>query len=180
MNAAVNDLDVLEIPAEFNYMVNDNHGVRLMGSYVYNFSGSDRAAAAGRSDPTHAALYATNVDDSSWMLGVAYGSAKDLKAFEANKMSQGDWKVSAAYQSMGAFAQDQNLNDSDIFDSRLNTEGYVLKAQYNVDDNVFINATYADAHRKNDNLATVTSSGNDLAINWNDFKLFQMDVTYKF
>jgi len=180
MNAAVNDLDVLEIPAEVNYMVNSNHGLRVMGSYVYNFSGDDRAAAAGRYDPTNAALYAANVDDTSWMLGVAFGSAKDLKAFAGNKFAEGDWRVSAAYQSMGAFAQDPNLNDSDIFDSRLNTEGWVLRGQYNIDDNFFVNVAYADAQRKNNNFATVTSSGNDLAINWNDFKLFQADVTYRF
>jgi polyhydroxyalkanoate synthesis regulator phasin len=180
MNSAVNDLDVLEIPAEINYMVNSNHGLRVMGSYVYNFSGDDRATQAGLVDTANAAVYSANVDDTSWMLGIAYGSAKDLKAFEGNKFSEGDWRISAAYQSMGAFAQDQNLNDSDIFDSRLNTKGWVLRGQYNVDDNLAVNLVYADAERKNGALATVTSSGNDLGINWNDFKLFQADVTYKF
>jgi hypothetical protein len=149
-----------------------------MGSFVYNFSGDDRARAADAAAST--TIYSQNVDDTSWMLGLAYGSAKDLKAFAGNKFSEGDWRVSAAYQSMGAFAQDQNLNDSDIFDSRLNTKGWVLRGQYNIDDNFFVNVVYADAERKNAALATVTSAGNDLSLNWSDFRLFQADVTYKF
>jgi polyhydroxyalkanoate synthesis regulator phasin len=179
-SAAVNDLDILEIPAEFNYMVTSNHGLRVMGSYVYNFSGDDRARAADIAAGGGSTIYSQNVDDTSWMLGLAYGSAKDLKAFAGNKLSEGDWRVSAAYQSMGAFAQDPNLNDSDIFDSRLNTEGWVLRGQYNIEDNFFVNVTYADAKRKNNALATVTSAGQDISLNWSDFKLFQADVTYKF
>jgi len=177
-SSAVNDLDILEIPAEVNYMVNSNHGLRVMGSYVYNFSGDDRARAADASQGT--SIYSQNVDDTSWMLGLAYGSAKDLKAFSGNKFSEGDWRISAAYQSMGAFAQDPNLNDSDIFDSRLNTKGWVLRGQYNIDDNFFVNVAYADAERKNGALATTTAPGNDIVLNWSDFKLFQADVTYKF
>ncbi len=40
---AINDLDVIEIPAEINYMVSSNVGVRLYGDYVYNTSADDRA-----------------------------------------------------------------------------------------------------------------------------------------
>ena len=178
--AGLNDLDILEIPAEVNFMVAENVGFRVLGDYVHNFSGSDRAKNAGVVDSANAAVYAANVDDTSWLLGVAVGSAKDLKTFESNKMKAGDWKVTGWYQSMGAFAQDPTANDSDLFDSRLNTEGWVLKAQYNIEDNIALNVAYADASRKNNALGTVYASGNDIDKNWNDFQLFQFDVTYKY
>ncbi len=178
--AGVNDLNILEIPAEVNYMISDNTGFRVLGDYVHNFSGNDRAAAAGVVDPNRASVYSANVDDTSWLLGVAFGSAKDLKSFEGNKMKAGDWKVTGWYQSIGAFAQDPTINDSDLMDSRLNTKGWVAKAQYNVEDNLMLNLTYANAKRKNDALSTISASGADIALDWDNFQLFQMDMTYKF
>jgi polyhydroxyalkanoate synthesis regulator phasin len=168
----VNHLDIWEIPAEINMMASSNLGVRLFGDYVYNNKADERAAAAG---------ITSNVDDNSWMLGVKVASAKDLKSFEGDKQKEGDWSAALWYQKSGAFAQDQNLNDSDLFDSRLNMKGVVLNANYLFRDNVQFDLTAASAKRNNDSVGTNWSAGADISkLNLTNFKLLQMDVTYKF
>jgi len=187
-NAGVNNLDTIEIPAEINYMASSNIGVRVFGDYVYNASGSDRFDRAVLASGTDAAaIQAAGNDDTAWMLGIAIGSAKDLKAFEGNKMAKGDWSARLWYQEVGVYALDQNAVDSDIFDSRVNTKGIAFKAKYNVEDNVILDFALAHATRKNDALATAGAAG-DLSpsalsstfLNWKDFDLVQVDVTYKF
>ena len=172
----VNDLDLIEIPAEVNYYMGANSiGMRLFGDYAYNTSGSDRCAAAG------APICALGNDDNAWMLGVAIGSAADFKSFEANKMVKGDWAARIWYQDVGAYSVDPNAVDSDFMDSRVNMKGAVFKAQYNFLDNVFANFAYGHATRKNKALGTSGSANTqDLALNLKDFDLLQFDLTYKF
>ena len=181
-NASVNDLNTIDVPAEINFMTSHNVGVRLFGDYVVNTSGNDRfnAAVAATSGVTATALRAAGNDDTAWMLGVAVGSAKDLKAFEGNKMAKGDWSAKIWYQDVGTYAVDQNAVDSDIFDSRVNMKGTTFKAQYNVQDNVFVNFAYGHATRKNNAIAAAFSAGNDINLNLTKLDLLQLDLTYKF
>jgi polyhydroxyalkanoate synthesis regulator phasin len=175
-SAGVNDLDIIEIPAEYNYYMGANSvGVRLFGDYVYNTSGSDRCAAAG------AAICANGNDDNAWMLGLHVGSAASYGNFESNKMVKGDWSARIWYQDVGAYADDPNAGDSDFMDSRVNMKGTVLKAQYNFTDNVYANFAYGHATRKNKALGAAGSANTqDIALNLNDFDLVQLDLTYKF
>ena len=175
-SAGVNDLDLIEIPAEFNYYMNaKNIGMRLFGDYAYNTSGSNRCAAVG------APICALGNDYNAWMLGVAVGSAADYKSFEANKMAKGDWSARIWYQDVGAYSVDPNAVDSDFMDSRVNMKGAVFKAQYNFLDNVFTNLSYGHATRKNKAIGSAGSgSTQDLALNLKDFDLLQLDLTYKF
>ena len=175
-SAGVNDLDLIEIPAEVNYYFGANSiGMRLFGDYAYNTSGSDRCAAAG------AAICALGNDDNAWMLGLAVGSAADFKSFEANKMVKGDWAARVWYQEVGAYSVDPNAVDSDFMDSRVNMKGAVFKAQYNFLDNVFANFAYGHATRKNKAIGSAGSgTTQDLALNLKDFDLLQLDLTYKF
>ena len=181
--AGVNDLDTIEIPAEFNYYMGTNSiGLRLFGDYVYNTSGSDRynaAVAAATVVATRNAISAAGNDDSAWMLGVAVGSAADFKSFEANKMVKGDWAARIWYQDVGAYSVDPNAVDSDFMDSRVNMKGTTFKAQYNFTDNVYTNFAYGHATRKNKALGTA-GAAQDLALNLKDFDLLQLDLTYKF
>ena len=181
--AGVNDLDTIEIPAEFNYyMGTSSIGVRLFGDYVYNTSGSDRynaAVAASPAGATRNTISAAGNDDTAWMLGVAVGSAADFKSFEANKMVKGDWAARIWYQDVGAYSVDPNAVDSDFMDSRVNMKGTTFKAQYNFTDNVYTNFAYGHATRKNKALGTA-GAANDLALNLKDFDLLQLDLTYKF
>ena len=181
--AGVNDLDTIEIPAEFNYYMGANSiGLRLFGDYVYNTSGSDRynaAVAASPAGATRNAISAAGNDDTAWMLGVAIGSAADFKSFESGKMTKGDWAARIWYQDVGAYSVDPNAVDSDFMDSRVNMKGTTFKAQYNFTDNVYTNFAYGHATRKNSALGTA-GAAQDLALNLKDFDLLQLDLTYKF
>ena len=171
-NSGVNNLQIIEIPAEINRMVTDSIGVRVYGDYAYNTDASARCAKASG---------LACGDDSAWLLGLVVGSAKNLKAFESNKMGKGDWSARIWYQDVGAYSVDQNAVDSDFFDSRVNMKGTVFKGQYNVQDNVFANLSYGHATRKNNVLGTPTGAGNDIGgINLTSFDLLQLDLTYKF
>ncbi len=176
----VNDLNTLEIPAEFNYMATSSVGVRVFGDYVYNISGSDRKDVACTTSGNNATICNAGTDDVAWLLGVAVGSAADLKAFESNKMVKGDWSARLWYQDVGVYSVDPNAVDSDFMDSRVNMKGVIFKAQYNVKDNVYFNLAAGHATRKNDALGSAYGAGNDLSVNLKDFDLYQFDVTYKF
>lgn len=171
-----NDLRTIEVPAEINFMAATNMGIRLFGDYAYNTKGDERAK---HSALAAAAGGASGSDDTAWMLGVAIGSAKDLKAFEGNKMAKGDWSARVWYQDVGVWSVDANAVDSDFMDSRVNMKGTTFKAQYNVQDNVALNFAYGHAKRKNDTFGA-GGSGQDIALNLKDFDLVQFDVTYKF
>ena len=173
----VNNLNILDIPAELNYMATSNIGVRAYGEYAVNTSGSDRYNDACNA---YGGLYCTSAkDDDAWLVGLTIGSAKDLKAFEGKKMAKDDWSLNLWYQSVGTYALDQNAVDTDIFDGRLNMEGTTLKAQYNVLDNVALNFTGAHAERKNSQYGSSYTKA-DLGYNASKFDLLQFDVTYKF
>ena len=166
-------------------MTSSNVGVRVFGDYVYNTSGQtrfDKAVAASGTvgSAAYNAVSAAGNDDTAWMLGVMVASAKDLKAFEGNKMAKGDWSGRIWYQDVGVYSLDPNTPDSDFMDSRVNMKGFVAKGQYNVKDNVAINAAYGHATRKNDTVGAVYSAGADIGLNLTSFNLFQLDLTYKF
>jgi len=172
LNAGVNNLEIIEIPAEINRMVTDNVGVKVFGDYAYNTDASARCALAGG---------LACGDDNAWMLGLHVASAKDFKSFESNKMAAGDWSARIWYQDVGVYSVDQNAVDSDIFDSRVNMKGTTFKAQYNIQDNVIANFAYGHATRKNNLVGTPTGAGNDISgLNLTSFDLLQFDLTYKF
>ena len=163
-------------------MVASNIGLCMFVDYVYNTKGGDRKVAACRTAPAGAvrtAVFNAGNDDSAWMLGLAVGSAADLKAFEGNKMAKGDWSARVWYQDVGVYSVDPNAVDSDFMDSRVNMKGVVVKGQYNLRDNVFVNLAAGHATRKNSDLGS-PATGNDLALNLKDFNLYQLDLTYKF
>ena len=176
-NQGTNDLAILDIPAELNFMATSNIGVRPYAEYAYNTLGSDRQAASK--------VVGSN-DDNAWLVGVAVGSAKDLKSWTGKKMAKGDWTANLWYQSVGVYALDPNSVDSDIFDGRLNMEGTTFKAQYNLEDNVALNFTGAYATRKNDQYASMPALKTDIGSsggagsNIKNLTLFQFDLTYKF
>src|SRR5450830_1098979 len=174
--SGVNNLDVIEIPAEINFMATSNIGVRAYGDYAHNTSGIDCAAAACL---VTAQVCGQGTDSNAWLLGLVVGSAKDLKAFEGNKMAKGDWSARLWYQDVGAYSVDANAVDSDFMDSRVNMKGTTFKAQYNIQDNVYANFAYGHATRKNGALGT-GGAAQDLSLNLNSFDLVQLDLTYKF
>ena len=172
----VNDLAILDIPMEVDYMVSQNIGVRPYAEYAYNTNGSDRQRASG---------VAGSNDDTAWLVGISVGSAKDLKSFAGKKMAKGDWNANLWYQSVGVYALDPNSVDTDIFDGRVNMEGTSLKAQYNIEDNIALNFTGAWGDRKNDQYGAMSGNKVDIKYGSTDaaitkYNLYQFDVTYKF
>ena len=182
--SGVNNLEILEIPGEANWMVTNSIGVRLYGDYAVNLDADARANAAASIPGTAATTAATyrgaSGDDTAWLLGFVVGSANDLKSFEGNKLVKGDWQARIWYQDVGVYSLDPNTPDSDFMDSRVNMKGVVVKAQYNFTDNVYTNLAYGHAKRKNDSVGATYSAGNDIGLNLSDFDLFQLDLTYKF
>ena len=179
---AINGLMPLEIPFELNYKASNEYTVSGFGDFVKNLNGSDRqkAACTAGTAANYNAATRTNVcnagtDDTAYLLGagLVYAHGKEAAA--------GDWQAKLWWQDVGIYALDPNTVDSDVMDSRLNMQGVVLKAQYNVEENVFLNVTGAHGGRKNKSLAATNSSGADIAaINIDNYNLFQLDLTYKF
>ncbi len=182
--SGVNNLEILEIPAEANWMVTNSLGVRVYGDYAVNLDADARANAAASIATTPAATATAyrnaSGDDAAWLLGFVVGSANDLKSFEGNKLVKGDWQARIWYQEVGVYSLDPNTPDSDFMDSRVNMKGVVVKAQYNFLDNVYANFAYGHAKRKNNSVGATYSAGNDIGLNLSDFDLFQADLTYKF
>ena len=167
-----NNLKTIEIPAELSYKLSStsNIGIKLFGDYVVNIDGSDRYDAAVAANP---AIKGTGNDDTAWMLGIGVDSKQEKQP------KKGDWSAKLWYQDVGVYSVDPNAVDSDFMDSRVNMKGVVLKAEYNVRDNVFVNFAAGHATRKND-LISAIGTGNDLKVNLDSFDLVQLDLTYKF
>ena len=161
-----NNLQVLELPGEVSYKVNDKLTAKVYGDYAINLDADKRAQLAG--DTTSAAK-----DDTAWLLGAS------VKSQAGKKEARGDWEVKGWYQQTGLYALDPNAVDSDFFDSKINVKGYVIKGQYALADNVFVNSAYGHGSRYNNDMA-VTGVNGDTSYNFKDFDLVQVDLTYKF
>ncbi len=106
----VNDLAVLDIPVEFAWNM---WGQRfsIFGDYAHNFEAATRAEKAGHPDKT---------EGSAWQLGASIGQTK----------KKGDWELRGWYQHSEQFALDPNIVDDDIFDGRLNMQGFFVQGTY--------------------------------------------------
>lgn len=172
---ATNDLSIIEIPAEIGFNVSGDISAKVFGDYAFNIDGDDRykAALANSTGATNAAIAKAGNDDKAWLLGVGFARKQDKKP------KQGDWAANLWYQDVGAYALDPNTPDSDFFDSRVNMKGVVLKTEYNLRDNVFLNFAAGHGKRKNDDISAV-GAGNDITLNLDSYSLYQLDMTYKF
>jgi hypothetical protein len=87
--------------------------------------------------------------------------------------------VKALYQDTGLFALDPNLVDSDLFDSRVNTKGFVVGLNYLLSDAVTLTLTYANGKTKNP--SAISAGSGDIGISTlKGFDLLQFDVVAKF
>jgi hypothetical protein len=159
--AAINNLFVLDMPFEYNFVLSGMAPSRVFGDVAYNLDGKERAKKFGRPDLDNQ-VYA-------WQLGYQYGKAK-LK---------GEWDTKLYYQATGLFALDPNLVDSDIFDSRTNMNGFVLTTNYMLTDAMTFTLTYANGAAKNK--TAVTAGSGDIGIaTLNKLNLLQLDIVAKF
>lgn len=172
---STNDIRTIEVPAEVSFKTSGTGdiGFKVFGDYAYNIDGDARYKAAVAASGNNSTIINAGNDDSAWLLGIG----AEMK--QGKTPQKGDWAARLWYQDVGVYAVDPNAVDSDFFDSRVNMKGIVLKGEYALRENVFINVAAGHATRKNDALAAV-GTGNDVRVNLDSFDLYQLDLTYKF
>jgi Putative porin len=157
----INSLLVFDMPMELGWKIG-KLPMHIFGDFAANLEGDDRANAAGHpgfGDQRYA-----------FQAGAGVGQLK----------KKHDWQVDVYYQLSEQYSLDPNLVDDDIFDSRQNMNGVVVKAGYALSDAVSFNITYNYGWRYNDALGT---GGTPIAIGINpldQYQLFFADLNIKF
>ncbi len=156
----VNSLLVFDMPTEFGFKIGELPA-RVFGDFAVNLDAEDRALAAGHPDK----------DDQryAYQIGLAIGQLKAKR----------DWQIAAFWQHAEQYSLDPNLVDSDIFDSRVNMEGFAIQAGYALSDAVIFNLTYAYGEQIDKSLGT--GGVGDIGVNpLREYQLFQADLNWKF
>ncbi len=157
----INSLLVFDMPVEFGWKFGEVP-MRVFGDFAVNFDGDERAAAAGHPDKGDQRY--------AYQIGLAAGKLKEKR----------DWQIAAFYQHVDQFALDPNLVDSDLFDSRVNMEGFAIQAGYAITDAIFFNLTYGYGEQADGSLGT-GGVGDAFSINpLHKYSIFQSDLTVKF
>jgi hypothetical protein len=188
----INDLLILEIPAEFNFRLHKTLlgelQARIFGDFAYNFQGDDRATAAynanpdafpGMSGPASGKNFAYQAGFGIGSAGPAYGPTQGLVYGSTSK--KGTWEARVYWQHIEQYALDVNLIDSDFFEGRGNLQGVYSAFSYSITDAIIGTIRYGFASRIDDNLGT---GGNNLDIPGinpvKNFNLLQLDLTWRF
>jgi hypothetical protein len=156
----INSLLIFNMPASFGFNIGELPA-RIFSDFAVNLDAEDRALAAGRSDK----------DDQryAYQIGVGIGRIR----------TKGNWEINAFYQHAEQFALDSNLVDSDIFDSRVNMEGFAVQGGYALSDAVTFNLTYAFGEQIDNTLGT--GGVGDIGVNpLRQYQIFQADLNFKF
>ncbi|HEY8650643.1 MAG TPA: hypothetical protein VIL70_06980, partial [Chthoniobacterales bacterium] len=94
--------------------------------------------------------------------------------------AKNDWQLAAFWQHTDQFALDPNLVDSDIFDSRVNMEGFAVQGGYALSDAVTFNLTYGYG-QQNDRALGTGGVGDAFSLNpLRKYSIFQADLSVKF
>ena len=188
----INNLLILEIPAEFDFKIwNTPLGTlqaRLFGDFAYNFQGDDRATAAykinpgafpGLSGPATGQNRAYQAGIGLGSAGPVYGPTQGLVYGSTSKKNT--WEARFYWQAVEQYALDVNLLDSDFFEGRANLQGFYTAFAYSFTDAIIGTVRYGYANRINNNLGT---GGNNLDIPSinpiRNYNLLQLDLTWRF
>ena len=166
--SGINDLLVFEVPVEFNFQAL-NQPWKVFADFAVNLKAGDRAAAARALAP--AAYPGTGDEGFAYQVGLQVGKTA----------KKNTWEAKTFWQHTELFALDPNLVDSDIFDSIVNFEGFVLQFGYAIRDNITANLNYGRGDRANKRLPT--GAGSDIGgvgTSLNDYQLLQLDLNWKF
>jgi hypothetical protein len=157
----INSLLVFDVPAEFGWKIGEMP-MRVFGDFAVNLEGDARAAAAGHPDKGN--------DRYAYQIGLGIGKIKQKH----------DWQIQGFYQHVDQFAVDPNLVDSDLFDSRVNMEGFAVQAGYAISDAVIFNLTYGYGRQADRDLGT-GGVGDAFTLNpLRKYNIFQADLNVKF
>ncbi len=186
----INDLLILEIPAEFNWKFDHTPfgpaQLRFFGDFAYNIDGNDRAQKAFATNPGAFPDGVQTGNNIAYQVGVgfgtggmAYGPTTGLVYGSAAKA--GAWEARAYWQHIEQYALDVNLLDSDFFEGRANLQGIYAAFAYSVTDAIIGTVRYGYASDINRSLGT---GGNNLDMPGLNpiqyYNLVQMDLTFKF
>lgn len=159
--AALDRLLVVEIPLELKWRMFDQPW-KIFADFAVNADGKARAHLARD--------FAGDRETYAYQIGVVVGSTA----------KKGDWEAKVFRQRTGLYALDPNLVDADLFDSRLNMEGFALSLGYAFTDFLSGTITYARADRIEKNLLT-SAPGDLTGLNpLNDYQLLQLDLNFRF
>jgi hypothetical protein len=188
----INDLLILEIPAEFDFKVwrtpLGTLQARLFGDFAYNFEGDDRARAAyktnpvafpGLSGPVTGQDIAYQLGFGIGSLGPVYGPMQGLVYGTTSKKNT--WEARFYWQSIEQYALDVNLLDADFFEGRANLQGFYTAFAYSFTDAIIGTIRYGYASQINGTLGT---GGNNLDMPGlnpiNNYNIVQLDLTMRF
>jgi hypothetical protein len=184
----INDLLVLDIPWELNFVTPKYHA-RLFGDYAQNLEGGDRARAAYAAQDS-ALLQNVGLDripspqtgdTKAYQVGFAIGSTNSLGTVYGMTSRKHGWEFRTYWQHIEQYALDPNLLDSDFFEGRGNLEGIFTALAYGFTDNVIGTFHYGYARRINSQLGTGGSNQDIPQMNPIDkYQLIQLDLTMRF
>lgn len=159
-HVGVNSLLIFNMPAEFGWTMHEVP-FRIFSDFAVNLDADDRALAAGHPD--------MGDERYAYQIGLGVGKIKAKR----------DWEIKAWWQHTEQYALDPNLVDSDLFDSRVNMEGFAVQAGYALSDAVIFNLTYGYGEQANSLLGT--GGIGDIALNpLRKYQIFQADLNVKF
>lgn len=189
----INDLLILEIPAEFDFKIRETplgtvQG-RIFGDFAYNLDGADRARAAyqaggptafpGVNGPETSQVKAYQVGIGFGSAGPVYGPTQGLVYGSTSKKNT--WEARFYWQHIEQYALDVNLIDSDFFEGRANLQGFYSAFAYSITDDIIGTIRVGYAGQIQDNLGT---GGNNLDIPGinpiKNYHLVQLDLTWRF
>jgi hypothetical protein len=188
----LNDLLVLEVPAEFDFKIPQTFlgdlQARVFGDFAYNFEGDSRASAAynedkaafnGLNGPVQGQNKAYQAGFGVGSDGPVYGPTQGL--VYGSTVKKNTWEARTYWQHIEQYALDVNLIDSDFFEGRGNLQGVYVAFAYGISDAIIGTVRYGYASRINGSLGT---GGNNLDIPnlnpINNYNLWQMDLTWRF
>jgi hypothetical protein len=190
-NYGVNNLAVLDVPAEFNFKIY-KVPMQIFGDFAVNLNAQERSDAAAQAVANGTAVTpVAGGSSAATLLGSEYfknlklnNSGQDIAyeaGIQAGKLKDShDWQVKAYWIDRQYYSVDPNLIDLDEFNAALNMQGPVFQASYNLSKGVTATVTYGQASRSDKRLAT-PGIGQDLSINPIDqYKIVQADIGWKF
>jgi hypothetical protein len=188
----INNLTVLEVPAEFDVKVSDSVlgpvQLRAFGDFAYNFDGDRRARAAFAASPSAfpGLSGAATGQNLAYQAGLGIGSGGSFYGptqglVYGSYCRRGAWEARAYWQHIEQYSLDVNLIDSDFFEGRANLQGAYLALAYGITDAIIGTVRYGHASRIRNELGT---GGNNLDIPGinpvNNYNLIQTDLTWRF
>jgi hypothetical protein len=175
----INNLLVLEIPAEFNFKAGP-YDARVFADFAYNLQGADRARAAFQANQAsitplpHAFTGAAK----AYQLGFAIGNLGLVYSQTSKKRT---WEGRVYWQHVEQYAADVNLLDSDFFEGRGNLQGVYTALAYSITDNIIGTFRYGYAQRINDYLGTGGDNPDLPVLNpIRNYHLLQVDLGWRF